>query len=195
MSGPTSFSVTMNLKAPGADGFQPLQMDGNKPELQAFLVRCGVKQNGVDVNVSEGFVERFLDNLRQTQLFARVIKTTEIPSVETQKTVELTLSVAETNDTHQSEAAVTGCLAAVTLGLLAFVLTLRADFTSEMILEVKHADGASKRYSAKSSGTLRHGLWSNHILAGTALGGAVTTCNINSLMSQIIADAEFYSIQ
>jgi hypothetical protein len=170
-------------------------MSGNKPELQAFLVRCAVKQNGVDVNVSEGFVERFLDNLRQTQLFARVTKATEIPSVEPPKNVELTLFVAEVNDTHQSEAAINGCLVALTLGLLAFVLKLRADFTSEMILEVKRSDGASKRYSAKSSGTLMHGLWSNHALGGAALGGAVTTCNINSLMSQMLADAEFYSIR
>ena len=195
MSGPTSYSVQLNLKAPGADGFQPLQIGEGKPKLQAFLVRCNVKQNGVDANVSQGFVEKFLDNLRQTQLFAGVTKATEIPSGETQKRVELNLFVTEANDPHQSEAAITGCLVALTFGLLAFVVNLHADFTSEMILEVKRPDGASKRYSAKSSATLNHGLWSNHALGGSALGGAVTTCNINSLMSQMIADAGFYSMQ
>jgi hypothetical protein len=192
MAGPTSFSVELNLKAPGADGFQPLNVSENKPKLQAFLMRCILKLNGVDANVDQGFIERFIDNLRQTELFTSVVKATEIPFNEVEKRVELSLATTEINDSNQGEACCLGCLIAWSLGLLSLVLYLHNDFTSEMVLDVKRWDGARKRYSAKSSGRLSHGLFANHKLGGIALGGAVTTCNINSLMNQMIADAAFY---
>ncbi len=192
MTGPTSYSVTLNLKPWGADGFSPVNLGGQKTELTAILLRSSVKQNGVDTNVDQGFIQRFLDNLRQTNIFSNVLRASEIPPSDIQKRIELNLAVTQIEDTHQADGCIYGCLVALTLGLLSLVITRRTDFSSEMVLEVKRWDGAMKLYSAKSSGVLNYGIWSNRALGGLALGGAVTTANINSLMSQMIADIGFY---
>jgi len=156
----------------------------------AFLKDCRVTVNGTEVNPSQDFVNRFLNNVTRTGLFTPA--RTGAPDQGLQRYVVMTLSVDENKDTHQGEAIGKGVLIGLTLYLLAPVLPLRYDFESQMTLSVALVDGRSKQYTARGSGTAHFHLFANAYLAGQDVEGKVTSSNINSIMNQLMKDSALY---
>lgn len=156
----------------------------------AFLKDYRGITDGVESNINQDFVNRFLNAVGRTGLFTPV--RAGAPDQGVQRYVTMALTVREGRDTHQGDAAWKGALMGLSLYLLAPVLPLQYDFDSQMDLTVALIDGRKKQYTARGSGTANFHIFANAPRAGQDVEGQVTSANINSLMNQIIKDSVFY---
>jgi len=156
--------------------------------LPVAIMDTNAKLNGTQVMTNLEFVRRFADQLRRIGVFSGVAS--EIPLQMPNNSIMMTLSIEETNDSHIGLAFLNMFLGLISYGILFLFLPWKTDFSSLLVVDAKLRNGTTRRYISKSSGTVSRDLFANHAKANTDLAWQVTNNNINSLMNQIIADAD-----
>lgn len=183
-------SYSVKLIPDGADA------DSNAIEYKklkapvAILNTLKVKSRGLETGVNPAFQKRFLDYVKEKKIFATVLEAA--PSPLPAKYTLLDLVADENKEPHLGWLWAKAFLIAGTAFLATPVLEFQYDYESDMILTVTRSDGASKRYAAKCSGITNYKLFAEVSRAKTDLILQVNASNINSLLSQLSKDTDFF---
>ena len=109
---------------------------------------------------------------------------------------QISFTAAETWNLHQSQVLIAciliGTASIIFFPLLAlyFLVKFNKEFTQEMIVEFKAANGATHTFRAITTGRLSYTIFGDPQAAADALGVFVCTSNINSIINQIITQRD-----
>ena len=160
-----------------------------QPKCMAIMDEFSVKSDGQTANISVDFKERFISEIKKTNIFERVLD--ENPLNSSEKITVFSLDVSENQDTHQGSNVTKGFFVGLTLWLITPFVYLDYDFDSEMLLNATNPEGKTRVYKSKSSSSASYQLYANSQAAGNEARAKALSANINSLMNQIIDDASF----
>lgn len=158
--------------------------------MPAILGGVVATLNGEEVNPSRDFEHRLLRTLGGTGLFSTI--RSQIGSTGPESCVRFSMGIDEDLDSHQGKAILHGFLIGLTLYLLTPALPLQLDFESQMTLDAVRPDGDTRRVYIQCKGVAYYHLLANAVLAEMEVGAKVTTNNLNSLISQVVQDAEWF---
>jgi hypothetical protein len=178
------FTLQFATQPKGADSIIPASHPG---EQSAAVTRTYGSQDGLETGVSQDFMVRFLDKLREARIFKSVVY--EPNTAPGSVPVELVFNVKQAQVPHLEQVQQAGCTAALTLGLSTFFTRYIYDFSVEFTIEAKLSEGKSKNYSAKCGGRVNYRPVAAPLAAG-ALRSQATTLAINSIVNQMAQDEE-----
>ena len=183
-------SVQIRERPEGWQPFTGVSVDENRNTRPVgFFKSLRLTIDEAERTPSNEFVSRIRNSFRETNLFLEV--SLEKPAV-TYPQVELSLKVTDQLTENRGANAIKAFLSGLTLFLLSPILPQYADLTCEMRLIVVRSDGKSKEYVARTSGTATAGI--DLRAQKYELWSKATSSNLNSIMSQMIADEEFYKL-
>jgi len=189
LSGCTMHWTNIDAKPDGADSVAHYSKSSGARECLAVMDDLQTIFDSQETNASVEFQKRLLRHIKGTGVFNSV--TEEMPTVKPNRWVNFALKSNEAQDTNQGSNMVKGFFIGFTFWLLTPVLPLSYDFESDMTLNATRWDGKTKSYHAKGSGNAKYQLYANSAIAGNEVRAQITNNNINSLMSQLVQDADF----
>ena len=146
---------------------------------------------GIERTPSQEFLMKIRGKLRETNLFHEVLFDKPLLSI---PHVELALIIKQSQINGPSF--FTFLLGLFSLGLIPF----DEDYSAEALLTVYRSDGVQKEYSANGAGNA-----TTHVFGAQSqntarqrlndLYSSVNSGNLNSLMSQIVQDSNFFQLQ
>lgn len=183
--------VHITEKPSGADKISYIQWIQNQKKPLGVIKNIRLEIAGIERTPSEEFVRRIRGKLRETNLFHEVLfdkPLSQIPHV------DLAFTIKQSQISRPSF--FTFLLGLISLGLIPF----DEDYSSETLLEAFRSDGAQKEYSANCPGHATAHVFSAHSQNTfnqriNDLYSTVNSNNLNSLMSQMVENYEFYRIQ
>jgi hypothetical protein len=174
-------------QSPGSQSFSGVNHTEREWRPVAYVKSVKIQSNGSEVNANPVFIARVRDLLRDTNLFHEVIFVTPPPIF---PYVEISFIYSEAWTENQGLNFAKTMLAAASLGLLAPVMVATADYACDIQLKIWRPDGQTREYLAHSSGRARSSLNIRHQKSN--LVARVITNNLNSVMSQLVEDKDFY---
>lgn len=191
MANPTRFDIIITEYPPYPNPLPPTLPNLNINKFPCFLSRRQVFSNGIEANMGEGFLNRFLEKLQMTQLFLTINNSFSYQKPD--KYFDVFLTVYEIVNSNQGNNIVKAGVAGLTLGLSTFVLRGKVDFITDHSVTVQRSDGQTRNYRARTSATCNVGAFANGHMAGTQMGGLATNLALTSISNQLCLDREFYS--
>ena len=176
---------------PGTEGVSQPRLTA-ADRVPAMLRDIRVTQNGASLAPSLDFERLVLGHLDQAYVFSYLIHTAyaQPPG---EKHVKVRLSLTETVDPHAGANALRGLVIGASMFLLTSVLPFEYDYESQMVLEMERWDGRTRQYTASFKGTAYFHLFGATPLVTTELKGTVRTACLDSLMTQLAGDVNFYA--
>jgi hypothetical protein len=180
-------SFQIRERSPGSESFSGVNPDEKEWRPLAYVKSIKILSAGAERNANPLFVTRVRDHLRETNLFREVVFE-KPPSVFPY--VEISFVYSEVWAENQGLNFAKTMLTAASLGLLAPVMVATADYACDIQIKIRRPDAEMREYRAHSSGEARSSL-NLHKQKGNLVAQVITN-DLNSVMSQLIADKEFY---
>ncbi|MFO0773862.1 MAG: hypothetical protein U0172_04250 [Nitrospiraceae bacterium] len=159
--------------------------------VPAVLSSMSVSQNGSPVMPSSELEHRVLDTLSNAQLFSRIVYPAYSDLQPADDHVRAKLSVALFPEPHAGAAAWKGIVIGASMFTLTPLLPLEYGFGARMTLELEHADGRTRQYSAAADGTAHYHLFGATHLATDELKARVLAACLNQVRQEIMKDRQF----
>ncbi|KAA0894160.1 hypothetical protein [Oryzomonas rubra] len=146
------YSFSNMTKTPDFSDNIAVASKNNKSDKLGYISSINVKTNNSITNTSDGFVNRVVGKLKQSNYFEDLgyglySKKPNAPYY------DLNISIEENPDMNMGMNITKGFLTGLTLFVLAPVLTNTYDFSTNHSLEVTWPDGAKREYKATCSGS------------------------------------------
>lgn len=189
LSGCTMHWTNIDAKPNGAESEARYSIAPGGRECLAVMDDLQTIFDSQETNASVEFQKRLLRHIKGTGIFNSVAE--EMPAAKPDRWVNFALKSNEAQDRNQGSNMVKGFFIGFTFWLLTPVLPLSYNFESDMTLHATRWDGKSRSYHAKGGGNAKYHYFANPAAAGSELRAQITNNNINSLMSQLVQDADF----
>lgn len=159
----------------------------NEIKPLAILKNIHLEIGGVERTPAGEFLIRIRGKFGETDLFHEVSFNDPLPGI---PHIKFNLTIKESE--AQLPPLADRLLSGFTLGLI----PLKGEYDCEMTLDAERSDGAKKEYSAKGRGTATAYLGlHNYNSVLNDLVATVNSNNFNSLMNQMIQDADFFRLE
>jgi hypothetical protein len=176
---------------------QPFQSVQPRPERYPVVIaNSRAFKDGVQMNVNYDYLNRLISSLKDSQLFLDAGQNFIDFGGEKKQYHQISFTAVETWNLHMSQviiiSIIIGAASVLFIPFLAlyFLIKFNKEFTQEMIVEFKAANGVTQTFRAITTGQLKYKIFGNAQAAADALGGFVCTSNINSIINQIISQRD-----
>lgn len=179
-------------KSPGSESFTGVEQDIKRLRPLGILKSIQANWDGVEGIPSDPYLVKIRGKFRETNLFHEVMFEKPLGHY-TYVEMEVIFKRYETKNSGVNT--LKSMAAGITLGLLAPLFPLDGTYHAEMQVKAFRSDGSQKDYLAKSSGTARaHMTLQNFGTVWEKLVGTVDGNNFNSILTQMVQDAEFFKV-
>ena len=176
----------------GSEDFLPSEVGVAIP---AILKAVEVRVNGSDIDPDPEFVRLVLGKLRRTYIFSEVNLAEDASKMKMrEKAVRLRLLVDSEVNTHETANLVKFAATCASLFLLSPVLSLTDDFDATITLKAVRYDGEEKYYKSRVKGTNHYSIFTIS-QSRREVRTEVTEKTLNSLMTQLMEDIDFYAME
>ena len=184
------YNISFLQAPPDNYAFQPVSDRGKK--YPVVITNTKAFRDGIQLNVNSSFINRFITSLKESNLFLDAGMNFIDFGGEKKQYHQISLTAVENLENHATQVIVycilIGIAGIIFFPLLLLFLLIKYDkeFTQELTVEFTSVDGVKSTFRAKTIGKINHGIFTNAAMAADALGGSITTSNINSIINQLI---------